>query len=71
MHIGTGGIEGDLNAIFQHVWQQAIHTFVGGFQAHFAGTQQALGFRVNADHPDRLKHRATHDFVDQVSADVA
>ena len=71
VHIGAGGIKGDLHAVGQHVRQQAIHAVGGGLDAHLAGALQAVGFGVDADHPDRLQHRAALQFVQQVGADVA
>jgi hypothetical protein len=58
MHVGAGGVEGDLHAVGQHVGQQAVHALGGGLDAHLAGTLEAVGFGVDAHHPHRLQHRA-------------
>jgi hypothetical protein len=71
VHVGAGGIEGDLDAVGQHVGQQAIHAFGGGLEAHLAGALEAVGFRVDADHPHRLEDRAALELGQQVGADVA
>ncbi|MNE72692.1 hypothetical protein D3C80_1686530 [compost metagenome] len=71
VHVGRGGVEGDLDVVFQHVRQQAVHAFGGGLQAHLAGARQTFGLGVDADHPHRLQHFTALDLVDQVGADVA
>jgi hypothetical protein len=71
MHVGAGGVEGDLHAVGQHVGQQAIDAVGGGLDAHLAGALEAVGVGVDADHPHRLQHRAALEFGQQVGADVA
>ncbi len=54
MHVSAGGIKRDLNIVFFHVRQQAIHAFGGDFHAHVSRALQAIRRRVDADHPYRL-----------------
>jgi hypothetical protein len=56
MHIGAGGIEGDLHTVGKHVGQESIHTVGGGFDTHLAGALEAVGLWVNPHHPHRLQN---------------
>src|SRR5690606_12588082 len=47
VHVGRGGVEGDLDVVFQHVLEQAVDAVAGGLQAHLAGAGQALGGGVD------------------------
>ena len=71
MHIGAGGIKGNLHPIGQHMRQQTVHTFGGGLDAHFLCALEAIGFRVDAHHPDGFQHGAALQFGQQVGANVA
>jgi hypothetical protein len=71
MHIGAGGIKGDLDAIGLQMGQQAIDAFGRRFQAQFACTLQAFGLFVDSHHPGRLQHRAALNLVNKISADVS
>jgi hypothetical protein len=71
VHIGAGGVEDDLHAVGLHVGNQAVDTVSGGLDTHFAGAFEAVGFGVDADHPDGFEHRAAPQLGQQVGADVA
>ena len=71
VHVGAGGIEHNLHAICHQVRNQAVHAVGRGFDAHVAGSFEAVGFRVDAHHPHGFQNGAALQFGQQVGADVA
>jgi hypothetical protein len=57
VHIGAGGVEGDLHAVGQHVRQQAVDALGGGLEPISRARFRPFGVGVDADHPHRLEHR--------------
>jgi hypothetical protein len=71
VHVGAGGVEGNLDLVGFDVRQQTVDAVGGRLQTHLRGALQAVGRGIDADHPDRLQHRAALEFVEQIGADVA
>ena len=71
VHVGAGGVEGDLDVVGLDVGQEAVDALVGGLQAQVPGTLHAFGGGINPHHPHRFQHRAALQFVEEIGADIA
>ena len=71
MDIGRGRVERNLDAIGKNMRQQAVNALIRDLEAHALGPGETFRSGVDPHHPDRLKHRAAAQLVNQVGANIA
>jgi hypothetical protein len=70
VHIGAGGVEGDLDAVFHDVGNRPSTPSAVVLRPISRARLRPSDW-VDADHPHRLQHRAALQLVQQVGADIA